>query len=118
MDQQSSHPVVRRFWNALEPETGNILSPAQQAHISQALEQANPVTGNISDVRFSLAGHFMVFLWGRERRSGQRLQADAVSHPILAAKNLPVLAAIAGTIVSICYMALHGSGRALLTLMN
>ncbi|PLX41572.1 MAG: hypothetical protein C0605_05490 [Hyphomicrobiales bacterium] len=118
MEQLSSHPVVNRFWNTLGLETSRALSESQREEISMAIERANPTSGNYSDVRFTIAGRFIVLLWGRERRSSQRLATEAAVHPILAAKNLPILAAIAGTIISVCYVALHGSGRALLTLMN
>ncbi len=118
MNQQTTHPAVNRFWSSLEPRTKKSLSLAQREEISQALERANPTKGNYSDVRFTIAGHFLVLLWGTEQRSNQRLQKEAVVHPILSPKNLPILAAIASTIVSICYVALHTSGRALMTLMN
>ncbi len=118
MSQQTTHPAVNRFWSSLEPRTRKSLSLAQREEISQALERANPSKGSFSDVRFTIAGHFLVLLWGREQRSSQRLNKEATVHPVLAPKNLPILAAIASTIVSICYVALHTSGRALMTIMN
>ena len=118
MNHQTTHPAITRFWNSLEPKTRKSLSLAQREEISQALARANPEKGNYSDVRFSIAGRFLVLLWGKERRSAQRLKTEATVHPILAPKNLPILAAIASTIVSICYVALHTSGRALITMMN
>lgn len=118
MSKQAPDQTVTRFWNCLEPRTRKSLTLAQREEISQAVERANPRTGDYSDVRFSIAGHFLVFLWGKERRGRQRLSKEATIHPILAAKNLPILAAIGSTIVSVCYVVLHTSGRALMTLMN
>ena len=118
MNQQTSHPAIKRFWATLAPEVRDILSDDQREEISDALMRANPRKGDYSDVRFTFFGHFLVFLWGKERRSRKRLDKESEVHPILAARNLPIIAAIGGAIISICYVALHTSGRALISMMN
>ena len=118
MKQEARNKAAERFWTAIDPAVKKSLHLGQRAEIDNTLVRLFPASGGYSDVRFTLGKHFFVFLWGRERRSKNRLTREANAHPVFAAKNLPIIALIGSTIVSISYVALHTSGRALLAMMN
>ncbi len=113
MIKKPENRAVSRFWAAIDPAVKKSLHLGQRAEIENTLERLYPAKGNYSDVRFTLGKHFFVFLWGRERRSLKRQKMDARANPVFALRNLPVIAAIAITIVSVSYVALQASGRAL-----
>ena len=118
MRQQVQNKAITRFWAVLDPSVKKSLHMGQRAEIENTLERMYPARGGYSDVRFTLGKHFFVFLWGRERRSAKRRALEAKANPVFAAKNLPILAAVGSTIASICYVALHTSGRALIAMMQ
>jgi hypothetical protein len=118
MKQQERNKAVERFWAVLDPSVKKSLHMGQRAEIENTLERLYPSRGGYSDVRFTLGKHFFVFLWGKERRSAKRQALESRANPVFAAKNLPIIAAVGSTIASICYVALHTSGRALMALMQ
>jgi len=118
MTSQTGSKTSTRFWAVIDPSVKKSLHLGQRAEIEYTLDRLYPDKGGYSDVRFTVGKHFFVFLWGRERRSLKRQNFDATSNPVFALKNLPVIIAVGSTIFSICYVALHISGRALTSFMS
>jgi hypothetical protein len=90
------------FWNAVGKEVEGTLSVEQRQAIENAVKRSSHVS-NPADVRLSFGTFFVRIISGKERRGGPRLREDRKAHPVIVARNFPVLAAfwIAATFTSL-----------------
>lgn len=90
------------FWRAVGADVYDALSESQRKSVFRAARW-NPGAGICSDVRLSFGRYFLVLLFGREKRSRQRLAEERSKRPVLMAKNLPLILFFWGSIIYTLY---------------
>ncbi|MCB1492526.1 MAG: hypothetical protein KDJ77_12160 [Rhodobiaceae bacterium] len=98
MTAQAASSDFEPFWREVDPKVAAGLDEFQKSEILKALSRrAN--ASYPADVRLTLFGYFLVIIFGRERRSKERLQAERQRRPVITIQNLPVIFIIWGSVV-------------------
>ena len=104
------------FWRAVGADVYDALSETQRKSVFRAARW-NSGDHIRSDVRLSFGRYFLVLLFGKERRSRERLAEERVKRPVFVAKNLPLILFLWGSILYTLYslvgLALYGFARLL-----
>ena len=86
------------FWNDVNPTVVTSLTDFQKDEILAAVSRR--ASANYpADVRLSLFGYFLVIIFGRERRSDDRLETERHKRPVFTLRNLPLIAILWGSVV-------------------
>jgi hypothetical protein len=106
MTTQSQSPdLVKWFWSAVGNDVYDSLDGSQRTAIEKAAK-TRLSQGIRSDIRLSFGKYFLVILFGRERRSRERLAAERANRPVFALRNLPVIFVLWGSFLFTLYSAL------------
>ncbi|ASP35665.1 hypothetical protein [Labrenzia sp. VG12] len=104
------------FWNDVDPEVVVDLNNYQKDAILDAVRRR----GNhqhAADIRLSLFGYFLVVLFGRERRSSDRLKRERARRPVMTFNNLLLIAVLWGSLIYTLYSLLPRAIEAILKLL-
>lgn len=97
MDAGSVSNEAGWFWTRLDPGIAATLTGDQRDAIAAAVSRDGAASRPV-DIRFTLFGHFVVLMFGKERRSKQRLRSERAKKPVLTLKNLPMLVFLWGAL--------------------
>ena len=97
-----------RFWTNFNPAIAQSLSAEQRTEIERviSLDPTLRPGGSVGDFRVSCLGRFVRVLWGREKRSAERLQQESAANPAISKKNAPALVTMGVAYVSVWYVVL------------
>jgi hypothetical protein len=90
------------FWKHVGGDVYRKLSEDERDAILRAARHGKDDQVN-SDIRLSFGRYFLVVLFGRERRSRERLNEERAKRPVFTARNLPVLFVLWGSVVYALY---------------
>ena len=98
--------VSDRFWREFKTDVAGTLSDEQRKEIDRVLsESSTPRNEKLGDLRLSFRWFFVRFVWGPEKRSSERLNAEQKLHPPMAARNVPMLASLFAGYMVVWYAA-------------
>lgn len=90
-----------------DPAIAQSLTADQRVEVERVLSLASDDRpGPAGDLRISFYWFFVRILWGREKRSFDRLKQESTQHPAISLKNLPGLMSLSVGYVAFCYMLL------------
>lgn len=96
-----------RFWNEFRSDVAGTLSDAQKQEIERVLATSStPVSEQLSDLRLSFKWFFVRLVWGPEKRSPERVMKEQKTNPLMARRNLPMLASLFAGYMVFWYAAL------------
>jgi hypothetical protein len=96
-----------RFWRDFNPDLARALSPDQRGEIDRVLgANTPPQPSNVGDLRLSFYFFFIRILWGREKRSHERIRREQSLNPVMSRKNAPMLASIFAGYFAVWYLLL------------
>jgi hypothetical protein len=96
-----------RFWRDYNPDLALSLPLEQRAEIDRVLgAHTPPRPSTVGDLRISCYFFFVRILWGREKRSSERIKREQVLYPTMTRRNAPMLASIFAGYIAIWYMVL------------
>lgn len=113
MSQQVRAAGTQAFWTSVDPNVSDDLTEDQKDAIWTAVERRSGEEFP-GDVRLSLGRHFLVVLFGRERRAGDRLRTERRQRPVFTSRNLPLIVIMWGSVLYTAYSLLTGGLKALL----
>lgn len=95
---QTGAADLEPFWDDVDKRVVDTLDPFQKQEILSAVYR-RASENYPADVRLSLFGHFLVVIFGRERRSNQRLDSERAKRPVFTLRNLPLIFLLWGSVV-------------------
>lgn len=96
-----------RFWREFNPDLALSLSSDQRSEIDRVLgAHTPPRPSNVGDLRLSFYFFFIRILWGREKRSSERIRREQSLYPAMSRKNAPMLASLFAGYFALWYLAL------------
>lgn len=99
--------VSDRFWREMKSDVSGSLSAEQRGEIERALDASSvPADKELGDVRMSFKWFFVRLVWGPEKRNAERLADERAVHPVMARRNLPMLASLFAGYVTFLYVLL------------
>lgn len=95
-----------RFWGDFDPVLGQTLSSEQRSEIERVLLLSSPAArpSRIGDLRLSFYFFFIRILWGREKRSSERLKQESAMHPAITKRNVPAILTVGVAYTAFWYM--------------
>lgn len=90
------------FWQDVDPNAMAGLNEFQKNAILDAVKKRSETT-HASDIRLSAFGFFLVILFGRERRSRERLKEERSRRPVFARKNIVMISILWGCVLFALY---------------
>lgn len=115
MLEQAESEETLAFWNDVDPNVVHDLNSHQKDAILKAVRRRGNEQ-HTADIRLSLFGYFLVVLFGRERRSQDRLKRERVRRPVITFNNLMLIAVLWGSLIYTLYSLLPLAIEALLKL--
>lgn len=97
-ETEDSHP----FWNDVDPKVVTDLNTHQKDAIITAVRRRGNER-HAADIRLSLFGFFLVILFGRERRSPDRLKRERERRPVVTFNNLLLIVVLWGSLIYTLY---------------
>lgn len=96
-----------------QPPQNALLTPGMAAAAQNAPSTARSTAAVAKsprgEVRLSFGLFYIVLLWGKERRSSERIASDRTRYPALTSTHFPVLAAIwAAIFIAMYFVAIAG----------
>lgn len=89
---------IEPFWNDVDPKAVTSLSKFQRDEILAAVQRRSE-NDDAADVRLSFLGHFLVIVFGREKRSAIRRQSERIRRPVFTIRNLPLIVLLWGSVI-------------------
>ncbi|MBO6509458.1 MAG: hypothetical protein JJ979_13460 [Roseibium sp.] len=102
MYNQAGSQETMSFWQDVDPSVTGKLDDLQKSAIMDAVKRRSN-DQHKADIRLSLFGYFLVVLFGRERRSNQRLKEERRKRPVVTLNNLLVLGVLWGSVIYTLY---------------
>ncbi|MEZ5925520.1 MAG: hypothetical protein R3D57_14155 [Hyphomicrobiaceae bacterium] len=103
MSSGSMH--IGRFWGDFSPAVAQSLTAEQRTEIERVLDlSATPQPSRIGDVRLSFYWFFVRILWGREKRSADRLKQERALYPAMTKRNAPAILTLGVAYTAFWYM--------------
>lgn len=115
MLKQAESDETLTFWKDVDPDVVTDLDAHQKDAILDAIRRRSNDLHS-ADIRLSLFGYFLVVLFGRERRSQERLQRERARRPVLTFNNLLLIAVLWGSLIYTLYSLLPLAIESLLKL--
>ncbi|MCK7616083.1 hypothetical protein [Roseibium sediminicola] len=115
MQNQAETEDTRAFWNDVDPKVVTDLNAQQKQAIYVAVQRRGNAR-HAADIRLSLFGYFLVVLFGRERRSQNRLKNERTRRPVVTFNNLLLIAVLWGSLIYTLYSLLPHAIKGLLSL--
>jgi hypothetical protein len=103
------------FWKEVDPDVVTNLNEFQKDAILDAVRRRGN-NQHTADIRLSLFGYFLVVLFGKERRSRDRLKDERDKRPVLTFNNLVLIAVLWGSLIYTLYSLLPHAVEFLLRL--
>lgn len=95
-----------RFWRVFNTDVARTLSEEQRGEIERALGLSVDAGGkDLGDLRLSCKWFFVRLVWGPEKRGQERIQQEQTMHPVMARRNVPMLASLFAGYMVFCYAA-------------
>jgi hypothetical protein len=115
MLKQAETDETMTFWNDVDPSVVTDLNTHQKDAILDAVRRRGNQR-HAADIRLSLFGFFLVVLFGRERRSPDRLKSERARRPVITFNNLLLIAVLWGSLIYTLYSLLPHAIEFLLNL--
>jgi len=93
MGKETTQDEFSWFWTGMDSDIAASLSEDQRLAIANAIRKSD-TAGGPADIRISMFGYFLVLISGKERRAPERIRAESAAHPVITARNLPLLLVI------------------------
>lgn len=90
------------FWQDVDPNAIAGLDEFQKKAILEAVKKRNN-NAHKSDIRLSAFGYFLVILFGKERRSRERLKEERNKRPVVTRNNLVMISVLWGGLIFALY---------------
>lgn len=97
--------TTSRFWTDFKSDVAQSLSAEQRAEIERVLALGGaPRPSAIGDIRLSFYFFFLRIMWGREKRSAERLKQESAMYPAVTKRNLPAILTMGVAYTAFWYM--------------
>ena len=90
MGKETTQDEFGWFWTGMDADIAASLSNDQKLAIANAIRKTD-TADRPADIRFSMFGYFFVLISGKERRAPERIRIENAAHPVITARNLPLL---------------------------
>ncbi len=116
MLKQAESDETIAFWNNVDPSVTKDLNEFQKDAIFEAVRRRS-ADAHSADVRLSAFGYFLVVLFGKERRSKDRLREERRRRPVVTTNNLVMIIVLWGSLLFTLYSLLPYAVRGILSLL-
>ena len=98
--------TTSRFWSDFNSDLAQSLSAEQRSEIDRVLALGSPAVrpSAIGDVRLSFYFFFLRIMWGREKRSPERLKHEQALYPAVTKRNMPAILTMGIAYTAFWYM--------------
>lgn len=97
--------ATSRFWTDINSDIAQSLSAEQRAEIERVLALSGaPRPSTIGDIRLSFYFFFLRIMWGREKRSYDRLKQEQALYPAVTKRNIPAILTMGIAYTAFWYM--------------